>query len=142
MSDNQQTTSAPAADGDEEHGLGHVVPVSFMVGILLVLMFLTVLTVAVTYIDLGSLDIVVALGIAFVKATLVALFFMHLYWDKPFNLFILVASLFFVALFLGFCMMDSREYRHTRDVVSPAVKEAMDKAQAEQLEKQKAAVQH
>ena len=134
MTDNEQATSVASTDDHGEHQLGHVVPVKFLVGILLALLGLTVLTVAVTYLpSLGSTaDICIALGIAFVKATLVALFFMHLYWDKPFNLFILVGSLFFASLFLGFCMMDTREYHHTRDPVAPAVQEAMDAAKAKQ----------
>ena len=40
-------------------------------------MVLTVVTVGAALIDLGSLNIVVAIAIAIVKATLVILFFMH-----------------------------------------------------------------
>jgi cytochrome c oxidase subunit IV len=42
------------------------------------LIVLTVVTVLVSYVNLGLLNVVVALLIASVKASLVALFFMHL----------------------------------------------------------------
>jgi cytochrome c oxidase subunit IV len=49
----------------------------------LALMILTAVTVWVSYIHFGVLNIVVALTVASVKAALVALFFMHLrYEDK------------------------------------------------------------
>ena len=43
-----------------------------------VLVLLTGVTVMVSYVDLGLMNVVVALLIASVKASLVALFFMHL----------------------------------------------------------------
>ena len=45
-------------------------------------MILTGITVGAAYIDLGSGNVVVALIIATGKASLVALFFMHLRWEK------------------------------------------------------------
>ena len=41
---------------------------------------------------------------------LVALVFMHLRWDKPFNAFVLVGSIAFVGLFMMFALLDTREY--------------------------------
>ena len=52
-----------------------------------------------------------SLTIATVKAALVILFFMHLLWDKPLNAIIILSSLIFVALFLGFTLMDAEGYR-------------------------------
>ena len=75
------------------------------------LLVLTCITVAVRYVDVGEFNIVIALGIAVLKATLVAMFFMHLRWDRPFNGFVIVASIAFVVLFIGFAMTDSFEYR-------------------------------
>ena len=40
-------------------------------------MVLTGVTVAVAYVNLGQLNVIVALGIACFKATLVVLYFMH-----------------------------------------------------------------
>ena len=57
------------------------------------------------------LNIVVAMGVATIKATLVGLYFMHLRWDRPFNAIILVGSLLFLGIFLGFALLDTGEYQ-------------------------------
>ncbi len=58
------------------HGTGHSRSTGIAVFVALVL--LTAVTVLVSYVDLGLMNAVVALLIASVKASLVALFFMHL----------------------------------------------------------------
>ncbi len=93
------------------HGIGHLVPTSALVGTGLGLLVLTWITVVVAGIDLGEANIYIALGIAALKGTLVALFFMHLRWDRPFNGIILVGSICFVALFLALAMTDTAEYQ-------------------------------
>lgn len=70
------------------------------------LLFLTVMTVAASYIDFGQGNIVIALGIATMKASLVALFFMHLAHDKPVNGLIAVAGFIFLGLFIMFDLID------------------------------------
>ena len=61
---------------------GHVASTRTYYTIFLILMALTALTVGAALLDLGRLNVVVALTIAVVKATLVLLFFMHLR-DSP-----------------------------------------------------------
>lgn len=100
----------------EDHPLvGHLVPVSTLVATGSALLVLTVVTVAVRWVDLGEINIAIALGIAALKATLVALFFMHLRWDKPFNSFTFVGSVVFVALFMAFALIDTHAYFGERD---------------------------
>ena len=66
------------------------------------LLVLTVITVLVSYVDLGLLNVFVALGIASVKASLVALFFMHLKWENRLVWgFALVPIFFLVLIFFG-----------------------------------------
>lgn len=89
---------------------GHVVPLRTLFGVLAALLALTWLTVAATYVDLGELNLWVALLIALAKATLVALYFMHLRWDRPINGIVFFVALALVVLFLGFAMMDSATY--------------------------------
>ncbi len=103
-----------AAEGGH-HGVGHVVPVWILAAVLFALLVLTWITYAIAGIPLGNWNIVVAIGIASVKAALVAMFFMHLRWDKPFNGIILISSLAFVALFIVFAMIDSNTYQPTLD---------------------------
>ncbi len=95
----------------DDHGIGHITPVSLLVGIFAALIFLTVLTVAVTYVDLGSANIWIALGVAVAKGALVALYFMHLRYDSPFNGLILVSAFLFLAIFIGISLMDTGEYQ-------------------------------
>lgn len=72
------------------------------------LFILTLLTVAVHYLELPHpWSILVAIAIAVFKATLVAMFFMQLYWDKKFNAMLLIASFVFLALLVGFTMLDT-----------------------------------
>ena len=73
---------------------------------LISLLILTGITVAVSYVDFGAFNVVVALTIATIKAILVALFFMHLLHDKPVNGIIAAAGFIFLGLFLMFTLLD------------------------------------
>ena len=97
--------------GDGHPLVGHVVPLSLLFATGLALIALTVVTVAVRYIDVGEFNIWIALGVAVVKAALVVLIFMHLRWDRTFNLLTLVGSILFVLLLITFAMMDVHQYQ-------------------------------
>jgi cytochrome c oxidase subunit 4 len=88
----------------------HVVPTKILLGVWAALLVLTWLTVSVTQVDLDSLNIVIALGIAVVKSVLVALYFMHLRYDRPFHAVIFVTALLFVFVFITFALLDTKEY--------------------------------
>jgi len=92
-------------------GETHVVGMKTLLAVWGALVVLTVVTVAVTYVDLGPLNLVVALLIATVKGSLVALYFMHLRWDRPFNALVFLGALAFVALFIGIALLDTTAYR-------------------------------
>jgi cytochrome c oxidase subunit IV len=55
----------------------HIVPVRIYLIIFVTLLVLTGVTTAVAYVNLGPLNVVVMLLIAFFKASLVILYFMH-----------------------------------------------------------------
>jgi cytochrome c oxidase subunit 4 len=78
----------------------HVASSRFYVGIFAALIVLTVLTVKVSYYDFGQANIVIAILIATLKASLVALFFMHLRHDKAFNSIAFLSAFFFLAIFI------------------------------------------
>jgi cytochrome c oxidase subunit IV len=99
--------------GGHEHGLAHITPWQTLVVIWAILMALTILTVMATWVDLGTLNIWIALGIAVIKGTLVVLYFMHLKYDRPFNGYVFAFAFAFVAVFLGFIIIDTRSYHHT-----------------------------
>jgi cytochrome c oxidase subunit IV len=95
------------------HGLAHVVPLWVLAAVFAALVVLTAITVGVAAIELGSLNIYVALAIAGVKATLVVLFFMHLRYDRPFNLVVFLGCLLFVVIFISLVLKDTQAYRHS-----------------------------
>ncbi len=96
----------------DEHGeLGHIVPMKVLVGTFVSLLLLTVITVAVAHVDLGSLNLLVAMAVATVKACVVVLFFMHLRYDRPFHAVLFIGALLFVVLFVTFVLLDSRQYQ-------------------------------
>ena len=101
-------------DAHQEHHaddtLAHPVSLRLLLTVFGALMLLTFLTVAATWVDIGVWNIWLALLIAVIKASLVALYFMHLRWDSPFNAIALIGSLFFVALFIGSVVLDAKEY--------------------------------
>ncbi len=83
--------------------------------LLLGLTWFTVWQSTQTIFDLGSAELWVTLFIATLKAGLVILFFMHLLWDKPLNALVFISSLIFVALFLGFTLMDAAGYNNSKE---------------------------
>ena len=109
-------------DGDLAHAgvkHHHVTSPTLLLGVYGALVVFTVITVGVTLVDLGNLNIWVALLIAVIKAVLVGLYFMHLRWDNPFNGAILVMSLLFVAIFIGFTIMDTHHYQQNFSLPGP-----------------------
>ncbi len=86
----------------------HISSDKLLLSVAAALFVLTVATVLVHYLALPHpWSIIVAMLVAVLKAGLVALFFMNLYWDKRFNLMMLVASFVFLALLVGFTMLDT-----------------------------------
>ena len=67
----------------------------------------TGLTVYAATLDLAPYNAAVALGIATIKATLVALFFMHVWHaSEKLTKLVVIAALFFLLLLLGLTMSD------------------------------------
>jgi cytochrome c oxidase subunit 4 len=91
-------THAPHDEDGEVHV--HIASNQFYLGIFGALIVLTLLTVKVSYYDFGSANIVIALLIATMKASLVAAFFMHLRHDKLFNTLAFLSAFLFLAVFI------------------------------------------
>jgi len=109
MSDSTTTPQTETHDGD--HGWIHIVPARVLLAVFAALILLTLVTVAVTWVDLGDLNLWIAMFIATVKASLVALYFMHLRYDKSFCTIVFLASLVFVFLFIGVVLLDTLQYQ-------------------------------
>lgn len=84
----------------------HIASKSLYFVIFLALALLTGLTVGVTYVDLGPFNLVVAMGIAVVKAALVVLFFMHLYWSERLTHVTAVSGIVFLFILFAFTLSD------------------------------------
>ena len=96
---------------ENEQSFVHIASVRLLLVVWVALIFGTWLTVSVSNVDLGFLNIWVGLAIATGKVVLVALYYMHLRWDKPFNAFVFLSAFFFLFLFIGFAMMDTAQYQ-------------------------------
>jgi cytochrome c oxidase subunit IV len=125
------TSHTPAhTDGlHDQHGHGHdgefshPMPIWMLLAVFFALLVLTGLTVYQSTFDLGNMEVWLSLTIATVKAALVIAFFMHLLWDKPLNAIVILGSLIFVALFLGFTLMDAEGY-HENIIMKPTLDES------------------
>jgi cytochrome c oxidase subunit 4 len=70
------------------------------------LLFLTILTTTVAYVDLGAMSTVVALAIACTKMLLVALFFMHVRHSTKLTKLVVVGGLLWLAILLLMTLTD------------------------------------
>jgi caa(3)-type oxidase subunit IV len=105
------STKDHAEHDHDDHGLSHVTPVRLMITVFVSLLALTWITVAVTTFDLGYAgNIILGMFIASIKATLVALYFMHLRWEKPINVIVATSGLLFALLFVAITLLDRSEY--------------------------------
>jgi cytochrome c oxidase subunit IV len=83
-------------------GAGHVVPVRIYVVVFGALLLLTAATVGAALVDLGSMSVVVAVGIATAKATLVILYFMGVRYSDRTTAVVVIAGVFwFIHLCAG-----------------------------------------
>jgi cytochrome c oxidase subunit IV len=104
-------TETQAVDHGHDGEHVHVMPLSVLIPTFVALIVLTIVTVSASKLDIGAAEIWVAMGIATIKAVLVALYFMHLRYDKPFNALLILFSLVFAAIFVGLALADSQSYQ-------------------------------
>ncbi|MGB0649454.1 MAG: cytochrome C oxidase subunit IV family protein [Rhodothermales bacterium] len=93
----------------QDHG-HHIIPVKMLYAVIGVLVFLTVLTVALAQVELGVFEVPVALAIALTKAGFVVMIFMALKWDNRVNASILAVGALCVLIFISFILIDT-EFR-------------------------------
>ncbi len=97
-----QPTDAHAGHAGEPH----VLPLSIYWGVFLALVVGTIVTVWTATIDLGALNLVVALAIATVKASLVILFFMHVKYSSRLTQVFVVAAFLWLGIMFVFTFAD------------------------------------
>ncbi len=85
---------------------GHIVPYRTFIFVWITLMVLTLTTVLVSRMDLGPLNIWVALGIACFKSGLVIFYFMHMQYERLIFRAYLFVALLILAIFIGLTFFD------------------------------------
>ena len=99
-----QATNHDAEAHDEHHP--PVPTVGPLVGVWIALLVLTLLTTSVSYLNLGSFNIVVALAIALTKASLVAWIFMGVRYTTPLTKLFVVAGLVWLCILIALTFID------------------------------------
>ena len=84
----------------------HVLPIRVYLVVFVALLVLTSATVMVAFVDLGTLNLFVALGIAGLKATMVVMYSMHVkYNERLIGLFVM-GGVFWLTVMLFFLLTD------------------------------------
>ena len=97
----------------------HIVSPKIYVAIFLALIVGTGLTVWAAFQNFGQFNIVIALGIASIKATLVVLYFMHARYSPKRTQLVIVCAIFWLAIMLTLTLADYQT-RNPRGVVQLA----------------------
>ena len=98
----------------------HIASPKMYVGIFLALMICTGATVWAAYINLGQMNIVIALAIATLKASLVVLFFMHAKYSPGRTHLVIICSVFWLAIMLALTLSDYETRQHEGRRIPPA----------------------
>ena len=99
----------------------HIVSPRIYFGIFLSLMLGTFLTVVAAFHNFGQWNIVIALGIASIKATLVVLFFMHARYSPRRTHLVIICAVFWLAIMLALTLSDyTTRPDHGSQLVQPA----------------------
>ncbi|MBK8099212.1 MAG: cytochrome C oxidase subunit IV family protein [Planctomycetes bacterium] len=110
MSSHPDTAHAHAAHAHAAHGHGeghhHVASAGLFLKVLIALLFLTGITVGASRVDFGSANMLIAMLIACVKASLVIAIFMHVWWDTAINKIMFLGSFLFLSLLFAFTLAD------------------------------------
>ncbi|WP_319588584.1 cytochrome C oxidase subunit IV family protein [uncultured Desulfobulbus sp.] len=89
-------------DSDQQHLMSY----KTLGQVLVVLLLLTGLTVGVSYIDMGRLNVPITLAIASAKVSLVLLFFMHLKYEGRAIKISFISTVCFLAIMISFTFWD------------------------------------
>jgi cytochrome c oxidase subunit 4 len=89
------------------HAEHHITPQKTLIRVFIALVVLTILTVLTSRLDLGPLNVPLALTIAVTKGSFVVLIFMGLRYDNKINAVVLSVGAAFVLIFLVFTLFDT-----------------------------------
>ena len=95
-----------APENDPTYPRGHVVSRKVYLAVFLALCALTVITVEVTGHDFGPFNLIVALGVAITKASLVVLYFMHARYSPRLTALVIASSIAFFVILVFLTLTD------------------------------------
>ena len=100
----------------------HIVSTRVYYAIFTTLMVLTAVTVGIATLDLGRLNVIAALLIAVIKATLVLLYFMHLRYSPRLTWLIVCVAFVWLVILISLTMSDelTRAWLHVLGAPPPA----------------------
>ena len=84
----------------------HIVPIPVYAAIFVALLVLTAVTIAVAFIDLGAMNTAAALAIAFVKGSLVVMYFMHVKYSSRLVQLAAATGFIWLGIMLSFTLSD------------------------------------
>ncbi|MGH9313444.1 MAG: cytochrome C oxidase subunit IV family protein [Vicinamibacterales bacterium] len=84
----------------------YIVPTRVYYAIFAALMVMTAVTIWVAFLDLGFLNVAVALGIAVTKATLVILYFMHVRYSTRLTWVVVASGFFWLGILVALGLSD------------------------------------
>jgi cytochrome c oxidase subunit IV len=84
----------------------HIVPVRTYLVIFALLMVLTGLTTWVAFVDLGIMNVVIMLMIAFTKAAVVVLWFMHVKFSSPLTKVVAASGFAWLSILIALTLSD------------------------------------
>lgn len=120
---------AHGEDGHDAQDFAHPLPIPVLLAVFAALVALTIITVGQASFDTGRYEVAIVMVIATIKASLVMAFFMHMAYEKPFNVIVFLSSFVFVGLFVIFTLSDSQgtsqSFRPIIDDTIPTITEPM-----------------
>ena len=84
----------------------HVVPKKVYFSIFAILIILTIVTVWSAFLDLGPLNVIVAVGIACTKGTLVVLYFMHVRYSEKLTWVVVITGFSWLGVMIVLTLSD------------------------------------
>jgi cytochrome c oxidase subunit 4 len=90
----------------DDNGVEHILSYPKLVAVLCVLFGLTAVTIVVSRIELGILNIWIAILIASIKGSVVLLFFMHLKYESRLLKMTFVGTVVCLSILIGFIFWD------------------------------------
>lgn len=84
----------------------HIFEYKSLFYVLMALLVLTGITIGISFVDLGSLNVWIALVIASIKGSLVLIFFMHMKYEGRVLVLSFMGTIFFLAIMISFTFWD------------------------------------